>query len=220
MKKTLAILLIILGILLLFIPNIAEYIIKFKSNSVNIDNVDKNIIKENQNKNNVEFNYDVIGDLDVETILKNLNNYSSENLVGFLIVPKLGINLPIFNGINDINLMSGVTTMNKDQEMGKGNYPIAGHYMKRKDLLFGGLMDIKKGTKVYLTDKEHVYEYIIGDTELVPDQTIEMIDINKLSSNNKPIVSLMTCYYSSKTGKRFFAIGELNRVISYEQFKK
>ena len=38
---------------------------------------------------------------------------------------------------------------------------------------------------------------------------MEMLDNKRSEEQGKPIISLMTCYYSSKTGKRFFALGEL-----------
>ena len=81
--------------------------------------------------------------------------------------------------------------------------------MKNKDLLFGSLMDIEKGSKVYVSDGEKIYEYVIYNTVVVPDTAMEMLSDNKADEKGKPIISLMTCYFSSKTGKRFFAIGEL-----------
>ena len=81
--------------------------------------------------------------------------------------------------------------------------------MKKKDLLFGSLMDIEIGSKVYVADGDKIYEYQIYDTLVVPDTAMEMLSDDKSDERDKPIISLMTCYFSSKTGKRFFALGEL-----------
>ena len=35
--------------------------------------------------------------------------------------------------------------MRPDQKMGEGNYPLAGHHLKQKNLLFGPLENIKTG---------------------------------------------------------------------------
>ncbi len=52
-----------------------------------------------------------------------------------------------------------------------------------------------------------IYEYEIYDTVVVPDTALEMLSDDKAKEKDKPIISLMTCYFSSKTGKDFFCIG-------------
>ena len=71
--------------------------------------------------------------------------------------------------------MAGAATMKPDQSFGVGNFTLAGHYMKNKDLLFGSLMDIEIGDIVYISDGEKIYEYNIYDTVIVPDTAMEML---------------------------------------------
>lgn len=89
--------------------------------------------------------------------------------------------------------------------------------MKDKSLLFGSLMDIEEESIVKITDKKTVYEYKIYETVLVPDTAMYMLEHNRAEDRGKPIISLMTCYYTSKNGKRFFALGELVDEYPYEQ---
>ena len=70
-------------------------------------------------------------------------------------------------------------------------------------------MDIEIGSKVYVSDGEKIYEYEIYDTVVVPDTAMEMLSDDKAEEKGEPIISLMTCYFSSSTGKRFFALGKL-----------
>jgi sortase A len=98
--------------------------------------------------------------------------------------------------------------MKPDLVMGEGNYSLASHYSKNNQL-FGGLLKIEKGAIVKITNKKVVYEYMIYDTQIVPDTALYMLDNNRADKRGKPILSLMTCYYTSKNGKRFFALGEL-----------
>ncbi|NMA86236.1 MAG: sortase [Tissierellia bacterium] len=70
-------------------------------------------------------------------------------------------------------------------------------------------MDIEIGSKVYISDGEKIYEYEIYDTVVVPDTALEMLSDDRAKEKDEAIISLMTCYFSSKTGKRFFALGEL-----------
>ena len=99
--------------------------------------------------------------------------------------------------------------MKPDQVLGQGNYTVAGHYNKNKNILLGSLLDINIGSTVYLSDKKMVYEYQIYDTAIVPDTAKDMLLDEKAEERGKPILSIMTCFYTSKNGKRFFVLGEL-----------
>lgn len=210
MKKFISLVLIIVGIILILTPTIKNQIIK---NNINKNSeIVRNITYEEITKNietDAEFDYEAIEDVGITSTIIGSINFNNKSMIGQLIIPDLDVNLPILKGVTNANLLAGATTMVPDQEMGKGNYPLAGHRMKQKELLFGSLMDIEVGTTVYITDKKTIYEYKIYDTAVVPDTAMEMLDNKKSEEKGKPIISLMTCYYSSKTGKRFFALGEL-----------
>lgn len=45
--------------------------------------------------------------------------------------------------------------------------------------------------------------------DLLFGSLMDMLSDDKANKRRKPIISLMTCYHSSNTGKRFFALGEL-----------
>ncbi len=105
--------------------------------------------------------------------------------------------------------------MVKDQEMGEGNYPLAGHYMKNKSL-FGTLLEIDTGNKIYITDKRNIYTYRVYDKKIVPDNSTHLIEQDQAEKKGSPIISLMTCYYTSKNGKRFFVLGELENVVEFD----
>lgn len=103
-----------------------------------------------------------------------------------------------------------------DQKMGQGNYSLAGHYMRDESMLFGNLLNIEENTIVRLTDKETIYEYKIYKTTIVPDTAQYLLGHERAEEHGKPILSLMTCYYTSKNGQRFFALGELIDHYPYE----
>ncbi|WP_313758072.1 class A sortase [Tissierella sp.] len=210
MKKKISIGLIIIGIILALIPTIKDKIIKYniKNKSEIIEIITHEEIINNM-ENEAEFNYEAIDDVGTISTVIGAIKFDNKFMIGQLIVPDLDINLPILKGVTNANLLAGVTTMVPEQKMGEGNYPVAGHRMKQKNLLFGSLMDIEIGSIVYITDKETIYEYTIYDTVVVSDTAMEMLDNKRAEEKGKPIISLMTCYYSSNTGKRFFALGEL-----------
>lgn len=207
-----AIILIVVGVLMVLSPIFHELFVKqtVESTSRAFEHINHRQIKENL-KRETEFRYEEIEDVSMLTSFESYVSDLSENVVGKVIIPSLNIDLPILKGVTNRNLNAGATTMRPDQEMGQGNYPLAGHIMKNKSLLFGALMDIQIGATVYITDKETVYEYVVKNTEVVPDTALYMIEDGEMEKYDHPIVSLMTCYHSSKTGKRFFAVGEFQR---------
>lgn len=208
MKKALPILLIIVGAILLLAPTLTDYIIIRYSEAIPIEEITAEEMEEN-NKKEVEFDYTAIRDMEITAVLDGVLNFDHELVIGTMTIPSLDISLPIMKGLTDANLISGVATMKADQAFGQGNYTLAGHYTKNKKILLGSILDINIGSKVYLSDKKYVYEYRIYDTAIVPDTDMDMLLDEKAEERGEPILSIMTCYYTSKNGKRFFALGEL-----------
>ena len=69
-------------------------------------------------------------------------------------IPEVEINLPIFKGLDNVNLFYGAGTMKRDQVMGKGNYSLASHHIftaeNASQMLFSPLSHAKNGMKIYL----------------------------------------------------------------------
>lgn len=221
MKKLLPISLVMLGILLIFTPFLTDQIIKYKNNNINPEDISMEQIRSNIEKNkdrSEEFEYDFssVKDVDILSAIKGSMDFDKDLVVGLLLIPDLDMELPIFEGLTDANLMAGAATMKPDQVMGKGNYALSGHKMKNKDLLFGSLMDIRPKTKVIISDGFNVYEYEIYENIVVQDTEIDMILDARSEEKGLAIISLMTCFHSSKTGKRFFSLGKLINTFPVE----
>ncbi|WP_312653850.1 class A sortase [Proteiniclasticum sp.] len=219
MKKVFAVLLIVFGLLLIFSPKIKDTVVENTvENTVEIiAEYTPEKIKENEQNEEAEFDFSIVEDISVTGTLMSSNKVNKDLLVGQLVIPRVGMNIPIFKGINNSNLLAGSATMRKDQRMGTGNYPLAGHYMKEKDVLFGSLMDVQEGDLIRVTDKETIFEYVTYEVKVVPDTAVYIIDDDEADKIGKPIISLMTCYYSSKTGKRYFVMGELKDSYPYSE---
>ena len=210
MKKILSIIFILLGLGLIFTPTIKEKLVKNKTDEINkiADEISYEDILKNQELE-VEYNFESIEDVGAASVIFSSLKADSKNIIGQLKIPELEIELPLLKGLTNANLSAGVATMKDGQKMGQGNYSLSGHNMRNKNLLFGNLMEIEVGNKVYITDKNQIYEYEIYETIVVPDTSMFMIDDQESEKKGKAIISLMTCYKSSATEKRFFAIGEL-----------
>ncbi len=216
MRKFFAALFILLGIFLLLTPSLKDSSVERKvQTTVNIvEEYTPVEIKKNET-NEADFDFSIVEDVSVTGTLLGQNKINKDLIIGQLVIPSIELNIPIFKGINNTNLLAGSATMRADQKMGLGNYPLAGHYMKDKNVLFGSLMDVKKGDLIRLTDNETIFEYETYDVKLVPDTAVYLIDDEEAQTRGNPLVSLMTCYYSSKTEKRYFVMGELKTTYPY-----
>ena len=219
MKKIFAISFIIIGILLLLAPTLKDKYLASKVTATveSIKEVTPEKIKENEQSVEAEFDYSIVEDISVTGTLLNSSKVNKDLIVGQLVIPSVKMNITIFKGINNTNLLAGAATMRADQKMGIGNYPLAGHYTTTEDLLFGSLMKVKVGDLIRLTDKETIYEYKTYEVKVVQEDAIYIIEDQYSMDRGKPIISLMTCYYSSKTGKRYFVLGELVNSYPYTE---
>jgi sortase A len=219
MKKVFAVLLIIVGLLLIFTPRIKDEVIKKTVNDTVeiVADYPPEKIKENEENEEAEFDFSIVEDISVTGTFLDASKINKNLLIGQLVIPSVKMNIPIFKGINNANLLAGAATMRRDQKMGQGNYPLAGHYTKHKNVLFGSLMDVKKGDVIRLTDNETIYEYIAYEVKTVPDTAVYIIEDREAKNRGNAILSLMTCYYSSSTGKRYFVMADFKTSYPYSK---
>lgn len=219
MKKLLAVILILVGAFIMMIPTLKDNKVEqtVQETVKIVEAITPEVIEENEANEEAQFDYSVVEDITVTgTLLGNIKA-NSKLLVGQLVIPSVGMNISIFKGINNTNLLAGTATMRANQKMGEGNYPLAGHYSKNKDILFGSLMDVQVGDPIRITNKKTIYEYTVYEVKVVPDDALYIIDDKVAEQKGVPVISLMTCYYSSKTGKRYFVMGELTKTYPYSE---
>lgn len=220
-RKILSIILVLGAIVLFAIPQYAKYRLKekIKEASEIVEQVPPETLKENEEKvvKKENFNFENVQEISPTSTFLAANNIDSSLLLGQLVIPSVNMNLPIFKGTTNENLLAGATTMKEGDKMGEGNFSLAGHYNKDKSILFGSLMDVKVGDIIRVTDKVNIYEYEVYDTVIINDTALYMIDDERAVNRGNNIISLMTCYYSSKTGKRYFVLGDFVKKVPYKK---
>lgn len=214
-----AIVLILAGLIFLALPKISELLIAQKED-VDFDEVSHRNIVVNQNSGKKNFDQAKIEPVDMNGVILDRKDADMTKVVGQLVIPSLNKNIAIFDGLENNNLLHGACTLKPHQRMGTGNYAIAGHYMKNKNLLFGGIVDMKKGDKIRLTNMKNIYEYTVIDTKKVKDTALDMVEDSRISHYNdgRALVSLMTCYYD-ETGYRYFVVGRFDKLYPYSKDK-
>lgn len=128
LTNILAVFLILISIALIFNAKIRDAFIAWNSNKYQVSQVSKEKIEENQDTEG-NFDFDSVKAISSEAVLASQWDNQKLPVIGGIAIPELEINLPIFKGIANVNLLYGAGTMKRDQEMGKGNYSLASHHI-------------------------------------------------------------------------------------------
>lgn len=210
LKITGAVILLLAGLMMIFNEQIKCVIVDWMTNSSL-----KQPVKDDDSKGN--FDFEKVKAVDNKMVAKAAFS-KNQDAIGKLSVPSVKVKLPIFKGLDNYNLVRGAGTMKEAEQMGTGNYALAGHHMKDGSLLFGPLENVKKGDKIYLADKHHVYVY---ETRL--KTVVDKHDTNYINDvQGQKLVTLITCA-SGMTGesRRVVVQGELlcKKPANKENFK-
>lgn len=183
--RILAIVLVVVGLVLIFNSQIRDLMVR-QNQTTALKKLDRKTVKANEKKKGM-FDFSKVKEIDVSQATKTRVN-NTANAIGALAVPSVNMYLPIMKGLSDDAMSTGGGTMRADQVMGKGNYPLAGHYMTAKGVLFSPLEQVKVGEKVYLTNLKKVYVYKIYMKKKVNPSAVWLVNNTKQS-----IVTLITC---------------------------
>ncbi|HGD3704309.1 class A sortase [Streptococcus agalactiae] len=216
-KKIMMLLMIVIGLLLVLSKPISHYVIGLRSNDYQVSKISKATIAKNKT---VEATYDFssVQSVSVKSLLT--SDGTDLPVIGGVAIPDLSINLPIFKGVANDNLLYGAGTMKDNQVMGgENNYALASHHVfgltGSSRMLFSPLEKAKIGMTIYLTDKSMIYTYKI--TEIIsvsPEQTDVLNDVIGEST-----VTLVTCEDEQAT-KRLIVKAKLTDSRTYQKATK
>ena len=221
LRKIIFLLLVVSGAILILLPTYSKMRLRDEVQTAVkvIEEVTPEEIKENEEKEQPEeiFDFEQVDEISPTATFLDNRPIDKSLLIGQLVIPSLDMNLCIFKGTTNYNLLRGLGTMKPDDKMGKGNYTLAGHNNGDRKLLFGALMDIKKGAIVRITDKTNIYEYKIYETKVADSTSLELLENSEAEKVGKPIISLMTCDKGTWTSNRFFALGKFVKKYKYDK---
>jgi sortase A len=106
--------------------------------------------------------------------------------IALLRIPKIGLEVPVFNGTDDLTLDRGVGRVPGTGRAGQeGNLVIAGH----RDGFFRGLQSVSEGDPIELVLPERRDWYTVKQIRIItPDDTSALIQ------TADPTLTLVTCY--------------------------
>ncbi|QUE86691.1 class A sortase [Exiguobacterium alkaliphilum] len=155
-----------------------------------------------------EFDFSAVAPLSWTDLVTVRNRFHELPTIGVISVPEIKLELPIMYGLEADNLAVGAGTMRPNQQMGLGNYALAGHYTQSPTSLFGPLHEIETGMSVYVTDLTHTYEYVVTSLETVPPSRVDVLD-----ETIDPTITLVTCTFDAT--ERLIVKGRLAQTTPY-----
>ena len=207
--------LILLSIALIFNAQIRDIFMVWNTNKYQVSQVTKEKIEENKETEG-NFDFDSVKSISSEAVLAAQWDAQQLPVIGGIAIPEVEINLPIFKGLDNVNLFYGAGTMKANQKMGEGNYSLASHHIftaeNASQMLFSPLVNAKAGMKIYLTDKDKVYTYEIREVKHVtPDRVDEIEDREGVKE-----ITLVTCVDYNAT-ERIIVKGDFKEVKAYSE---
>ena len=213
-----ATLLIIVALALIFNSSIRNMIMVWHTNQYQVSKVSKDSINKNKNAE-TSFDFNKVESLSTEAVINAQWKAQQLPVIGGISIPEVSMNLPIFKGLDNAGLYYGAGTMKETQQMGQGNYALASHHVfgitGASNMLFSPLDRAKAGMKIYITDKEQVYTYVITSVETVtPDRTDLIEDTEGVTE-----ITLVTCEDAAATN-RTIVKGTLEGSVEYDKAPK
>lgn len=207
--------LILLSLALIFNAQIRDIFMVWNTNKYQVSQVTKEKIEENKETEG-NFDFDSVKSISSEAVLAAQWDAQQLPVIGGIAIPEVEINLPIFKGLDNVNLFYGAGTMKANQKMGEGNYSLASHHIftaeNASQMLFSPLVNAKTGMKIYLTDKDKVYTYEIREVKHVtPDRVDEIEDRDGIKE-----ITLVTCVDYNAT-ERIIVKGDFKEVKAYSE---
>ncbi|MCY7103215.1 class A sortase [Streptococcus oralis] len=207
--------LILLSLALIFNAQIRDLFMVWNTNKYQVSQVTKEKIEENKETEG-NFDFDSVKSISSEAVLAAQWDSQQLPVIGGIAIPEVEINLPIFKGLDNVNLFYGAGTMKANQKMGEGNYSLASHHIftaeNASQMLFSPLVNAKAGMKIYLTDKDKVYTYEIREVKHVtPDRVDEIEDRDGIKE-----ITLVTCVDYDAT-ERIIVKGDFKEVKAYSE---
>lgn len=119
-------------------------------------------------------------------------------------IPKIALEVPVFEGIDEVTLNRGVGRIPGTARPGEGgNLGLAGH----RDGFFRGLKDVAQGDVLELRTPEGTRTYVVDRIAVVDPK-----DVSVLDDRGAPTLTLVTCYpfyYVGHAPQRWVVQGSL-----------
>lgn len=199
----------IIGLVLLFNKPITNYLIENYHPVIFSDEI--------QTKKNAKVPYDwaSVKPLNLFSVVKARAYHPQIKVIGGIYNQKLGLNVPIVNGVDQTIYSLCAGALEPNEKMGQGNYSIAAHNVSSsRDALFAPIYQkAKVGDTLNITNFHKVYTY-----KIYTKARISQHNNTVLEDSSQPSLTLITCEnanHSQSTSQRFVYQAKLTKTSNY-----
>ena len=191
MNKKTKIILIIIGIGLIIYPILSNVIYKITQTTA-ITNYDAQIVTMNEEeKEEIKEEYKKYNEEILENASSEVDLLKVGEIIGYISIPKLDINLGIYEGTSKDVLQQGVGHLKNSSIPGEKSTHcvLAGHSGLAKATLFDDIDKLVNGDIFSITILDNTYYYEVDQIKTVEKEDTKDLKIIK----NKEYVTLVTC---------------------------
>lgn len=214
--KILAILFIIIGIIIFFFPQISNYIYennveaekdKFvKTTEDNSNNMLEQLYNDLKQKNEKLYKNkqaNLVDPFSYEQSSIDLKKYGIENnVIGYIKIPKMNIELPILLGANTSNMKKGAVHLTETSYPIGGvntNSVIAAHRGYGRATMFRHIEKLENGDKIYIKNFKEELVYTVYEIKIIEPNDITELEIKE----GEDIITLITCHPYRVNNQRY-----------------
>ena len=231
MKKIGVKILFVIGLLIFLFPfvmrtisyfNQTTAIYNYKSTTESLSEDELNEQKNHYNKYNEELAdenpiFDMSeDDFNVDETQSTYDFLNSDDAIGSLIIPSINVNLPIFDGVTNLNLQKGIAHLdNTSYPTGEKSTHcvLAGHSGLSRAKILDDLDKVQIGDYFQIDYLNTTHNYVVVDIQIVLPEETESLRIKQ----DDTLVTLVTCTPKNINSHRLLVTGRLTDTIPQEQ---
>lgn len=123
--------------------------------------------------------------------------------IGEIMIPSQKIDIPIFAGLNNQQMLFGVGAMYPERDVLNENMVLLGHHLSMTDLLLGNIKDMQVDDLIFVSYLTESLQYRVIETKIIAET-----DLSVLQNTQTPRLTLITCDKPQRTDKRIVVIAE------------
>ena len=233
MKKIFINLIFIIGILILLYPLVGK-LISIKNQTIAIESYDKKISdmeldkkselneqlkKYNENLYNIKTNYSNSTDSKAaEQEMDTANFYPKGEIISYITIPKININIPIYEGSSNFVLEKGIGHLENTSFPTGGintHTVLVGHSGLATKELFNSLDKLVVDDNFYIRNLDNFLKYKIVNIEIVEPYDVEKLEIQE----NEDLATLVTCIPKYINTHRLLVTGKRDKIQKEDEIQ-
>ena len=231
MKKIGVKILFVIGLLIFLFPfvmrtisyfNQTTAIYNYKSTTESLSEDELNEQKNHYNKYNEELADEnpIVemgeNDFNVDESQSTYDFLNSDDAIGSLIIPSINVNLPIFDGVTNLNLQKGIAHLdNTSYPTGEKSTHcvLAGHSGLSRAKILDDLDKVQIGDYFQIDYLNTTHNYVVVDIQIVLPEETESLRIKQ----DDTLVTLVTCTPKNINSHRLLVTGRLTDMIPQDE---